>query len=292
MKRDFTAIFCFVDDFIQNYDQDSVAINSRKKKTGPKNSLNLSEVVTILIGFHQSSFDCFKHYYQEIILQHHFDDFRLVSYEHFTRLIGFALPFLTLLLDSLFEKCDGISFVDSTSIAVCENYRIYSHKVFQGFATRSKTTKGWFYGLKLHLIINLEGSIVKASFSSGNKDDRKHFCSMTEGVFGKVFGDKGYLSRQIFSDLWDENIQLITGIKRGMKNILMSITDKLLLLKRVLIETVIGRIKLLDKFEHTRHRSPINALSHMVSSLINYQLLTDKPSIKSFVQLDLASSLS
>lgn len=292
MKRDFTAIFCFVDDFIQNYDQDLVAINNRKKKTGPKNSLNLSEVVTILIGFHQSSFDCFKHYYQEIILPHHFDDFRLVSYEHFTRLIGFALPFLTLLLDSLFEKCDGISFVDSTSIAVCENYRIYSHKVFQGFAARSKTTKGWFYGLKLHLIINLEGSIVKASFSSGNKDDRKHFCSMRDGVFGKVFGDKGYLSRQIFSDLWDENIQLITGIKRGMKNILMSITDKLLLLKRVLIETVIGRIKLLDKFEHTRHRSPINALSHMVSSLINYQLLPDKPSIKSFVQLDLASSLS
>lgn len=286
MKKDFTAIFCFVDDFIKNYDQNLVAVNSRKKKTGPRSSLNLSEVVTILIGFHQSSLDCFKHYYQEIILPYNFDDFSLVSYEHFTRLIGFALPLLTLILDSLFKQCDGISFVDSTSIAVCKNYRIYSHKVFQGFAARSKTTKGWFYGLKLHLVINLEGSIVKASFSSGNKDDRKHFCSMTEGIFGKVFGDRGYISKKVFNDLWDEDIQLITRVKQGMKNMLLSITDKLLLLKRVLIETVIGRIKLLDKFEHTRHRSPINALSHMVASLINYQLLPDKPSIKTFVQLD------
>jgi hypothetical protein len=205
-------------------------------------------------------------------------------------LIGSALPFLTLLLDNLFQKCDGISFVDSTSIAVCKNYRIYSHKVFQGFAARGRTTKGWFYGLKLHLIINLEGSIVKASFSSGNKDDRKHFCSMTQGIFGKVFGDRGYLSKKLFNDLWDKDIQLITRLKQGMKNMLLSITDKLLLLKRVLVETVIGRIKLLDKFEHTRHRSPINSLSHMVTSLINYQLLPHKPSIKSLTQLDFDAS--
>jgi hypothetical protein len=292
MKRDFTAIFCFVDDFIKNYNQDLVAINSSKTKTGPKSSLNLSEVVTILIGFHQSSLDCFKHYYLEIILPCHSDDFALLRYEHFTKLTGTALPFLTLLLDSLFEKCDGISFVDSTSIAVCKNYRIYSHKVFQGFAARSRTTKSWFYGLKLHLIINLEGSIVKASFSSGNRDDRKHFYSMTEGIFGKVFGDRGYISKKMFNDLWDKDIQLITRVKQGMKNMLLSITDKLLLLKRVLIETVIGRIKLLDKFEHTRHRSPINALSHMVASLINYQLLPIKPSIKTLLQLDLSSSIS
>ncbi len=286
MKKDFTAIYCFVDDFIKNYDQNSLAINSSKTKTGPKVSLSLSEVATILIGFHQSSTDCFKNYYLKIISSYHRDDFHLVSYEHFTKLIGSSLPLLTLLFNSLFEKCDGISFVDSTSIAVCKNYRIYSHKVFKGFAARSKTTKGWFYGLKLHLVINYEGSIVKASFSSGNKDDRKHFCSMTKGIFGKVFGDRGYISKKVFNDLWDENIQLITGIKRGMKNILLSMTDKLLLLKRMLIETVIGRIKLLDKFEHSRHRSPINALSHMVASLINYQLLPNKPSVKSLLCLD------
>lgn len=283
MKRDFTAIYCLIDDIIKNYDQSLTTIASSKKKVGPKNSLNTSEVITILIGFYQSSSDCFKNYYKNIILPYHQNDFRLVTYEHFTKLIGEVLPFLTLVLNNLFDKCNGLSFLDSTTIAVCENYRIYSHKVFTGFAARSKTNKGWFYGMKLHLIINAAGGIVKASFSSGNKDDRKHFRSMTEGIFGKVFGDRGYLSKELFNDLWDQDIQLITGLKKGMKNILMSITDKLLLLKRVLIETVIGRIKLLNKFEHSRHRSPINAFSHMIACLVNYQLLPGKPSIKNLL---------
>jgi hypothetical protein len=283
MKRDFTALFCFVDDFIINFDKNSSTINSYKTKTGPQNYLSRSEVLTILIGFYQSSSDCFKNYYSHVILNDHYDDFKLVSYPHFTKLIGRYLPYITILLNSLFDKCNGVSFVDSTSISVCKNYRIYSHKVFDGIAARGKTTKGWFYGLKLHLLINPEGGLVKASFSAGNKDDRKHFSSMIGDVYGKVFGDRGYLSKELFNDLFDKNIQLITRLKKGMKNILMPLNDKILLLKRVLIETVIGRIKLLDKFEHSRHRSPINAFSHMIASLVNYQLLEQKPSIASLI---------
>lgn len=286
MKRDFTKLYCLVDDFIQNFDNNLIAISHCKTKTGPKNSLSRSEILTIIIGFYQSSSDCFKNYYKKIILPSHQDDFKLVTYEHFTKLIGKSLPFLTMLLENLFDKCSGYSFVDSTSIAVCKNYRIYSHKVFKGFAQRGKTTKGWFYGLKLHLIINPEGCIVKASFSPGNKDDRKHFASMVQSLFGKVFGDRGYISKELFKDLWKQDIQLITRLKKGMKNILTPLVDKILLLKRSLIETVIGRIKLLNKFEHSRHRSATNAFSHMVACLINYQLLDKKPSIKSLLELE------
>lgn len=287
MKRDFTELFCFVDDFIINFDKNAPAINNYKTKTGPKHYLSRSEVLTILIGFYQSSTDCFKNYYNHVILNEHCDDFKLVSYSHFTKLIGRYLPYLTILLNSLFDKCSGISFVDSTSIAVCKNYRIYSHKVFDGLAERGKTTKGWFYGLKLHLLINHKGGLIKASFSPGNKDDRKHFSLMTKNIFGKVFGDRGYIGKELFNDLFDKNIQLITRLKKGMRNILMPINDKILLLKRALVETVIGRIKLLDKFEHSRHRSHINAFSHMVASLISYQLLEHKPSIASLIPLEL-----
>lgn len=286
MKKDFTKLYCFVDDFIKNFEQNIATINSSKSKPGVINYLTTSEVLTILIGFYQSSFDCFKNYYKQIILVDHSNDFKLVTYEHFTKLIGKCLPVLTMLLHNIFDKCTGISFVDSTSIAVCKNYRIYSHKVFKGFANRSRTTKGWFYGLKLHLIINPEGGLVKASFSSGNKDDRAHFKTMIADIHGKVFGDRGYLSKELFDVLWDKGIHLVTRIKKNMKNILMPITDKLMLLKRTLVETVIGRIKLLDKLEHSRHRSPINAFSHMIACLINYQLLEQKPSIKSLLQLD------
>jgi hypothetical protein len=285
MKKDFTALYCNVDDFIKNSGSNLPSINSSKSKPGTKNYLTISEVLTILISFYGDSYDCFKHYYKEVILESHKEDFKLVSYEHFTKLTGQALPFLTVLMNNLLEQCNGISCIDSTSIAVCKNYRIYSHKVFAGFAARSKTTKGWFYGLKLHLIINSAGGLVKASFSSGNKDDRKHFRSMTEGIFGKIFGDRGYLSKELFNDLWSQGIELVTGLKKGMKNYLMPITDKLFLLKRVLIETVIGRIKLLNKFEHSRHRSPVNAFSHMIACLINYQLLPNKPSIKNLLLL-------
>ena len=286
MKEDFTKLYCFVDDFIKNFEHRVLTIASSKSRTGVSNYLSKSEVLTILIGFYQSSFDCFKNYYKQRILVEHRDAFKLVSYENFTKLKGRYLPYLPILLNSIFDKCNGMSFVDSTSIAVCKNYRIYSHKVFKGLANRSKTTKGWFYGLKLHLIINLEGGIVKASFSSGNKDDRMHFKTMVSNIYGKVFGDRGYISKPLFDELLEKGIQLVTRIKKGMKNILMSITDKLTLLKRTLIETVIGRIKLLDKFEHSRHRSPTNAFSHMVACLINYQLLEQKPSIKSLLQLD------
>lgn len=286
MKRDFTKLYCFVDDFIKNSEYNSLTIVSCKSKTGVSNYLNKSEVLTILIGFYQSSFDCFKNYYKQQIVAEHRDDFKLVTYEHFTKLIGKCLPYLPILLNSIFDKCSGMSFVDSTSIAVCKNYRIYSHKVFKGLANRSKTTKGWFYGLKIHLVINLEGGLVKASFSSGNKDDRAHFKTMISNIYGKVFGDRGYISKPLFDELMTKGIQLVTRIKKGMKNKLMSISDKLMLLKRTLIETVIGRIKLLDKLEHSRHRSPINAFSHMVACLINYQLLEQKPSIKSLMELD------
>lgn len=286
MKTDFTKLFCLVDDFMKNLENNSSLINSRKAKTGIKGFLNNSEILTITIGYYQSSYDCFKNYYQEVILLEHREDFKLVSYPHFTKLIGRHLPFLTVLLHQLFDKCSGISFIDATSIAVCKNYRIYSHKVFKGIAQRGKTTKGWFYGLKLHLIINPMGSLVKASFSSGNKDDRKHMETMMKNIYGKVFADRGYISKDLFQNLWAKGVQLVTGIKKNMKNILMPITDKIVLLKRMLIETVIGRIKLLDKLEHSRHRSPVNAFSHMVACLINYQLLDNKPSINSLLQLD------
>jgi Transposase DDE domain len=186
-------------------------------------------------------------------------------------------------LHHLLKECTGLSFVDSTSIAVCQNYRIYSHKVFKGIAARGKTTKGWFFGFKLHLIIDTDGNLVKLSFSSGNKDDRKGLESMISGIFGKVFGDRGYISQELFTDLYSQGIQLITRVKKNMKNMLMPIMDKIMLLKRALIESVIGKLKFLDKLEHSRHRSVTNAFSHMISCLINYQLQDRKPSIKNLL---------
>ncbi|MCP5375106.1 MAG: transposase [Rickettsiaceae bacterium] len=145
-------------------------------------------------------------YYQQVIMRYHTIDFKLLSYANFTKLIGRNMPYLMLLLHHLLTKCTGLSFVDATSIAVCKNYRIHSHKVFKGISARSKTTKGWFFGLKLHLIIDPEGNLIKVCFSSGNKDDRKGLRSMISGIYGKVFGDRGYISAELFEDLYTKGI--------------------------------------------------------------------------------------
>ncbi|WP_083787737.1 MULTISPECIES: IS982 family transposase [spotted fever group] len=214
---------------------------------------------------------------------HHQRDFQLVSYSQFIKIIGPHLPLLVLIFNSILDQCDGLSFVDSSNIEVCKRYRISMNKVFAGIAASSKTTKGWFYGLKLHLIINRAGGIVKASFSPGNKDDRKQLELIIKNLFGKVFGDRGYISQQLFLQLLEQGIFMVTRVKKNMKNKLMSMLDKILLLKKALIESVFSKIKLLGKFEHSRHRSVTNAFVHMVAALINYQMSDNKPSITSLL---------
>ncbi|NDA91008.1 MAG: hypothetical protein EBY20_08965 [Alphaproteobacteria bacterium] len=108
---------------------------------------------------------------------------------------------------------------------------------------------------------------------------------MIKGLFGKVFGDRGYISQELFRELLEQGIFIITKVKKNMKNKFMSLIDKILLLKRALIESVFGKIKLLGKFEHSRHRSVTNAFVHMVAALISYQLSDNKPSIKSLLHL-------
>lgn len=282
--NDITALFCFVDDFIETL---SINSTSQKivgpKKRGPKPRMSLSERVTILLLYHTSGYDCFKHYYCDKILREHGRDFNLVSYQQFVKLIPSAMPIVVGLLKCMLKSCTGTSFVDSTSIEVCKAYRINRHKTFDGLAARSKTTKGWFFGFKLHLVIAPTGELIKVKFTPGNKDDRKALDEMTDGLFGKVCGDRGYIGKDFSAKLANKGIQMITRLKKGMKNMLMDMEDKMLLLKRSLIETVIGKIKFLGKFEHSRHRSVCNAFVHMAASLVNYQLQDDKPSVISLL---------
>jgi IS5 family transposase len=282
--NDATAIFCFVDDFMKALSNHSPysRVNG-KQRPGPRPRMHLSEVVTILLLYQISHYDCFKHFYTEKVLYEYKKDFNVVSYTQFVKLIASTAMILVPLLKYLLAKCSDISFVDSTSIAVCKTYRERRHKTFADIAAKSKTTKGWFFGLKLHMIINASGELIKVCFTPGNRDDRKGLQAMASGLSGKIFADRGYIGKEFAETLAEQGIQLITRLKRGMKNILMPLSDKIMLLRRSLIETVIGKIKLLGRFEHSRHRSVCNAFVHMISTLICYQLDVDKPSISTLI---------
>ncbi len=137
------------------------------------------------------------------------------------------------MLAKVFGKsaCDGISFIDSFSLKVCHPKRISSHKVFKGLATRGKTSVGWFFGFKLHVVVTSQGEVIDFSLTPGNIADNNSDLleKLMKNIQGKVYGDKGYLiNSALFQKLYSQGIHLVTKIRRNMRNSLMDISDKLL----------------------------------------------------------------
>ena len=110
-------------------------------------------------------------------------------------------------------------------------------------------------------------------------DDRKPVPDMTKGLYGKLFGDKGYISQKLFDLLYERGLQLITKIKKNMKNRLMPVLDKILIRKRAIIETVNDQLKNISQIEHTRHRSVTNAMVNVIAGVIAYTYQEKLPSL-------------
>jgi len=183
-------------------------------------SLTISEIMTILIAFYQSHYRDFKAYYHQQVLKHWRAEFpNLVSYSRFVEYIPSALvPLIMYLRTGCLGKCTGISFIDSTALAVCLNPRVHTHKVFAGLAARGKTSTGWFFGFKLHLVVNDRGEILQFCITPGNVDDRKPVPRLVKKLFGKLFGDKGCISQPLMQSLRELfDIQLITKLRDNMR---------------------------------------------------------------------------
>ena len=248
---------------------------------GRRRSLHPSEVMTLLIAFHQSGYRTFKHFYTRHVCVYWRAEFpNLVSYSRFVQLKKEVLMLLTLYLHAHLGECSGISFVDSTRLRVCDNKRISSHRVFAEDAGRSKTSMGWFYGFKLHLLINEKGDLLGFEVTPGNTDDRQPLWELsTDRFFGDLYGDKGYISKDLREMLNEQGINFFYKVRKNMKPLEVSVSDEVLLKKRVIIESVIKELKTQTVLEHSRHRSFINFRVNVVSALIAYQFLETKPSV-------------
>lgn len=278
-------LFVHVDDFCQIYlpKLEQHLLESGTIKRRRTRSLTMSEVMTILIHFHQSHYRNFKAYYCEHVLRHLRSEFPgLVSYTRFVDFIPSALlPLCAYFRYACLGDCTGVSFIDSTSIDVCLNQRIASHKVFAGLAQRGKTSTGWFYGFKLHLVINDRGELLNVRLTPGNVDDRKPVPELVQKLFGKLFGDKGYISQPLV-DLLRQTIglQMITKLRSNAKNRLpMTFMDRILLRRRAIIESVIDQLKNISQIEHSRHRSVSNFMVNLICGLIAYAHQPKKPSL-------------
>lgn len=280
-----TETFCLVDDFCKCLSGDVLtaqllsAPGAKPRRDQPE-KLTLSERMMILILFHQMGWRNFKTFYNGYVCKHLHREFPdLVSYERFVALMPRTLFPLMALMQSMMGKSRGIAFVDSTTIKICHIKRERRNKVFAGIAKKSASTMGWFFGFKLHLIVNDIGEILSVHFTPGNTDDRVPLPKMVKGILGKLFGDKGYISKELSEKLLKQGLQLITNLRSNMKNKLIPLTDKLLLRKRFIIETINDQLKNISQIEHTRHRSPTNFLVNLFSGLVAYCLQPKKPSI-------------
>ena len=275
-------LFCEIDDFCLLFEPlwQQRLLATRPRQRNRPSALCLSEVMTIIVLFHASGYRTFKAYYTEQVLRHYVWAFpRLVSYQRFVELMPSALVPLCGYLQTRKGRCSGISFVDSTSLKVCHNRRIHSHKVFEGCARRGKTSVDWFFGFKLHLVTNDCGELLALRLTPGNCDDRRPVPELVKGLFGKLFGDKGYVSQPLFETLYDEGVQLVTRLKTRMKNRLVSMFDKIMLRKRAVIESVMDQLKNISQIEHSRHRSVANCFVNLLAGLVAYTWREKKPSL-------------
>jgi hypothetical protein len=282
MNHSILPLFADLDDFCQRFEPTfrTKQLLSGARQRHRKATLLLSEVLTIIVWFQQSGYRTFKDYYRKEVCLHLHDEFpNLVSYNRFVELMPQALIPLCFYLQTRKGQTVGVAFIDSLPIAVCHNRRIPSHKLFAKAAERGKSSVDWFYGFKLHLIVNDQGELLAFHLTPGNIDDRKPVAKLAGGLYGKLFGDRGYISQALQEVLNQQGLQLITKIKKNMKQGLLSVWDQLLLRKRALIETINDQLKNICQIEHSRHRSRANFLVNVVSALIAYTYKEKLPSL-------------
>ncbi len=279
---DIVTIFCDIDDFCLIFEP---AWHRRLLSDGTRQrhkpgALSVAEVMTIFVLFHASGYRDFKTFYTQHVMKHLAGAFpKLTSYNRFVELQREAMIPLWCYLHTRFGNCTGISFVDATTLKVCHNLRIPQHQVFRDSAERGKSSMGWFYGFKLHLCINDGGELLGCYLTPGNVDDRRPVPHMVKDLWGKLFGDKGYISQPLATLLQAQDLRLVTKLKKNMKNKFLALSDKLLLRKRSLIETVNDQLKNISQIEHTRHRSLWNFLGNVAAGLIAYTWREKKPSL-------------
>ena len=281
-----TELFFIADEFCKFFDWMMARYtlkNAGKRPYHRETTLSKAEIMLIIILFHDSGYRCFKHFYLDYVCKHLRHLFpKVVSYNRFVELEReVAIPLALFIKRVLLGKCTGISFVDSTPIRVCRNQRIHIHRTFKGIAQRGKCSMGWFFVFKLHLICNEKGELLNFMITPDDIDDREplKYNAFVEFLYGKLVGDKGYIGKELFQRLFVNGIQLITKLKSNMTGALMSVSDKLLLRKRAIIETVNDELKNIAQIEHSRHRCFDNFIVNILGATAAYCMFPKKTCI-------------
>lgn len=271
-EHQLTVIFCQIDDFCKELEQymSHKLLSAATNKRGPSCALAVSEIMALMVGFQAMRFRNFKAFYQ-FAQKHWIKHFPgLPSYQRMVELIKMALLPLTIFNQVYSGKKTGIYYIDSTCLPVCHLKRQRYHKTFESIAEFGRTSVGWFFGLKLHLVINDRGQLIAFKVTRGSRNDGQEAAPLLKNLEGLAFGDKGYLGKKICEELLTAGLKLITRKRKNMKQESITQYQQQLLNQRGLIETVINHLKHHYQVWHTRHRSIVNAMTHLVAALAAY----------------------
>ena len=276
-------VFCEVDDFCQAFVpqwEASLLGPGGLAPRGPQPGLSTSEILTLLLVLHSSGFKHLKSFY------HGFAEPLLRGYcpgmpcsEHFVARQKSVFVPLVFFRVSHRGTRTGLDYIDSTALPVCDNHRINRHKVFADLAPRGKTSMGWFFGFKLHLVFNNDNEIVALKLTPGNVHDTTPVPALTRDLIGKLFGDKGSIGKKLAEDLLRRGLTLFTRIRKNMKALPLSLEDKAWLKARNMAETIIGHLKEFSSLNLSKHRSVINAFVHIIAAITAYQINPFKPKL-------------
>lgn len=270
------AIFCQIDDFckeLDSYSEHKLLTGPNSTKRGPSCSLTISEIMTVLVMFQYSGYRTFKNFYKGFLSEYWRAYFpSLPSYERFIAIMNRAIFPMVLFTQIHSGKRTGIYYIDSSCLPVCHLKRSKRHKTFNAVSEYGKTSVGWFFGLKLHIVINHNGELIAFKITNGKRHDAAEAASILQSLQGLAFGDKGYIGKKLFERLFENGLKLITRQRKNMKKVPKTKYEQQLLNQRGIIETVIGHLKHRFQVWHTRHRSQINAMTHLLAALAAYTI--------------------
>ena len=279
-----TELFCLIDDFFLKFEETywkflKQSSQSLRVRTA---QLTISEICFIAIWYKCSYFNNFKAFFTWLKADKSYLFKYLPCNQRMIHLINrheLALHALHVALMKAQDK--QYLWIDSTTLPVCKNQRIQRHKSLAQIASRGKSSMGWFYGCKLHIAMNRHGEIACSALSNGHVADIKMVEQLVEGLEGKLYGDRGYISQELKSRLQDQGIDLITYHRKNMQATQLCASDEYHLRQRNKIETLFSLLKGQYNLVTSKARSIHGFLSGIYASLCAYQLIhSNKPTIQ------------
>ena len=250
---------------------------TNRPKVGRKANLSTVEILTLIIFRYELKIHDWKNYHR-FLKTYHSQDFDLPKYQNFIIQINNHMAAALQILNFLTEinknaQLNPVSAADSSDLPVCTNKRIFEHKVCKGLAQRGKTSKGWFYGFKIHIIVDMAGNLQTIRIANAGSDERIVVKNMVRGLRCLVLlADAGYVSAGLTYYFYRLGIWYLTGVRNNMKK-LMTFWQHALLKKRQIAEVVFSVLKYRFGLVSSLPRSIRGHLAHYIHTCLAYQII-------------------